>query len=336
MIGKPVENIRAGRRDREWRSCASAKKGKGSAISTFAKDLKRNTLGSDTHASIDAIRAEIDTRLEQLLPARTQEPENLHRAMCFGALATGKRVRPLLAVLISEAAGGHGRSFALDAGCAIECVHTASLILDDLPCMDDAQLRRGQPTTHRKFGEATAIIAAIGLLNRAYGIIAADQSADPQTRNTVLSVLSDAIGSNGMIAGQELDISRLQGRQPAAAAENVNWMKTGVLFVATAHIGGLAAGLNMKTINALKEFAKCVGLAFQTADDILDMTGSEHALGKDVGKDIGRPTLVAIAGEEAARRTCETYLEDADRALLASGLETSGLRALVDTIFGSK
>ena len=108
---------------------------------------------------------EIETRLEQLLPVPTRHPENLHQAMCYGVLAPGKRVRPLLALLITEAAGGQGRAFALDAGCAVECVHTASLILDDLPSMDDAELRRGQPTAHRKFGEATAILSAIGPLS---------------------------------------------------------------------------------------------------------------------------------------------------------------------------
>lgn len=256
--------------------------------------------------------------------------------MCFGALASGKRVRPLLSVLISEAAGGHGRAFALDAGCAIECVHSASLILDDLPCMDNAEMRRGQPTTHRQFGEATAILAAIGLLNRAYGIISEHTSASLQARNAAAAVLSNAIGSDGMIAGQEIDLSRKPGFQTAALGENLNCLKTGILFVATAHIGGIAAGVDANTIHAMKEFAKNIGLAFQTADDLIDQTGNPDALGKDVGKDAGRHTLVSIAGEETARRTCEAYLEEADRALVASGLKTSGLRALVDTVFGSK
>ena len=275
-------------------------------------------------------------RLEELLPGPAQQPENLHEAMRYGALASGKRVRPLLALLISEAAGGHGRAFALDAGCAVECVHTASLILDDLPCMDDAELRRGQPTTHRQFGQATAILSAIGLLNRAFGIIVESETADPKVRTEALAVLSRAIGSDGMIAGQEMDLSRAPGFAVAALGEDINWLKTGVLFVATAQIGGIAAGLDAKATNALMQFAKFIGLAFQTADDLIDKTGTADALGKDVGKDTGKPNLVSISGEKAARRKCESYLEDADRALLASGVDESGLRALVDTIFGSK
>ncbi len=256
--------------------------------------------------------------------------------MCYGMLAPGKRVRPLLALLIAEAAGGQGRAFALDAGCAVEFVHTASLILDDLPSMDNAELRRGQPTTHRKFGEATAILSAIGLMNRAFSIITDHPSADPDTRTRVLGVLTRAIGSEGMIAGQEMDISRKPNHQGAFNGDKLNWLKTGVLFVSTATIGGIAAGLDEKSVAALENFAKFIGLAFQTADDLIDRTGTTALLGKDVGQDTGKPTLVTIAGEEAARRTCEAYLQEADQALMDSGLETSGLSALVDTIFGSK
>lgn len=282
------------------------------------------------------LRQEIDLRLEQLLPEPTLHPENLHQAMSFGLMAPGKRVRPLLALLIAEAAGGQGRAFALDAGCAVECVHTASLILDDLPCMDDAELRRGQPTTHRKFGEATAILSAIGLLNRAFSIIADSPSANPAMRTRALSVLTQAIGSEGMIAGQEIDISRKADFATAQHGEKLNWLKTGVLFVSTARLGGIAADLDEKAIGAMENFARCIGLAFQTADDLIDQTGDEAVLGKDVGQDAGKPNLVSIAGKEAAKRACETYLEEADQALVSSGLKTSGLRALVDTIFGSK
>ncbi len=290
---------------------------------------------SPDQGHLGSLRQEIEVRLEQLLPAPTLHPENLHQAMSFGMLAPGKRVRPLLALLIAEAAG-QGRAFALDAGCAVECVHTASLILDDLPCMDDAELRRGQPTTHRKFGEATAILSAIGLLNRAFSIIADSPSANPALRAKAMSVLTQAIGSEGMIAGQEIDISRKADFQGARHGEKLNWLKTGVLFVSTARIGGIAAGLDEKAVGAMETFAKCVGLAFQTADDLIDQTGNSAVLGKDIHQDIGKPNLVSIAGKEAAQRACEAYLEEADQALISSGLDTSGLRALVDTIFGSK
>ncbi|MCY6380566.1 polyprenyl synthetase family protein [Hoeflea prorocentri] len=256
--------------------------------------------------------------------------------MRFATLGSGKRIRPILSVLISEAAKGKGRSFALDAGCAIECVHTASLVLDDLPCMDDANMRRGQSATHKKFGEATAILAAIGLLNRAYGIIAENTDAADESKTAALKVLSNAIGSNGMIAGQEIDLHQRSEFRRAPPIEDLNWLKTGVLFVASAHIGAIAAGLDETGVKALKGFAKSVGLAFQTADDLIDQSADPDKIGKDVGKDVGMPTLVSLSGPEAARRSCEEHLEDAENALAGAGLDRIGLAGLVDSIFGSK
>ncbi len=215
-------------------------------------------------------------------------------------------------------------------------VHSASLILDDLPCMDDAKLRRGRPATHREFGQATSILASIGLLNRAFGVIAEHHATDSQLRTQALEVLSDAIGSNGMIAGQEIDLHERASLDTAAPIESVNWLKTGVLFVAAAHIGALAAQLSPASIDAVRDFAKHVGLAFQTADDLIDQTGEVESAGKDVGQDQGIPTLVTLTGLQGAVRSCEEHLELARKALDRSGLETVNLQTLVDTIFGSR
>lgn len=304
-------------------------------ISTFAQSLKRTGLRSpDKH--LDALRLEVNASLDQLLPDAQMHPTSLHRAMRYSILAGGKRIRPILCILISEAAGGAGRDFAVRAGCAIECVHTASLILDDLPSMDDAALRRGRKTTHREFSEATAILASIGLLNLAYAIITQSQGTDPGVKVQALDVLCEAVGSKGMIAGQEIDLHERHRFSEASPIENLNWLKTGALFVASAQIGALAAGLQPASIDAVKDFAKYVGLAFQTADDLIDHSGDTETIGKDVGQDEGVPTLVSLSGDDAARLSCEENLALANEALRKTDLDNTGLLALVDSIFGSK
>lgn len=197
-------------------------------------------------------------------------------------------------------------------------------------------MRRGRSATHRKFGEATAILAAIGLMNRAFGIIAGNTDATENSKNAALQVLSEAIGSGGMIAGQEIDLHQRNEFRLAPPVEDLNWLKTGVLFVAAAHIGAIAAGLDGSGVKALKDFAKSVGMAFQTADDLIDQSGDPDKIGKDVGQDSGLPTLVSLSGPDAARQSCEEHLADAENALARAGLDRIGLSGLVDSIFGSK
>ncbi|MDA4846685.1 polyprenyl synthetase family protein [Hoeflea poritis] len=279
---------------------------------------------------------EVNESLDRLLPEAAMHPSSLHRAMRYSILAGGKRIRPVMCILVSEASGGVGRDFAVRAGCAIECVHTASLILDDLPSMDDAELRRGRKTTHREFSEATAILASIGLLNLGYAIITQSQDTDPEVKVQALDVLCEAVGSKGMIAGQEIDLHERHGFSEVSPIENLNWLKTGALFVASAQIGALAAGLNPSSVDAVKDFAKHVGLAFQTADDLIDHSGDIDAIGKDVGQDEGVPTLVSLSGDDAARLSCEENLALAHDTLRKTDLDSAGLLALVDSIFGSK
>ena len=303
-------------------------------INPFAQSLKRD--GPRVLGGIDSLRSEIDARLEQLLPPSERQPDRLHQAMRYSLLGSGKRVRPLLCILVDEAGAGEDRSFAADAGCAIEMVHAASLILDDLPSMDNAGMRRGRPTTHCEYGEATAILASIGLLNRAYGVIAEHPGGDADLKVQALEVLSGAIGSDGMIAGQEIDLHERVGFDRVASIESMNWMKTGVLFVASAHIGALCARLDPGSVEAIREFAKQVGLAFQAADDLIDSTVTADIAGKDVGQDSDVPTFVTLAGKQAAQNSCEEHLIRAGQALQRSGLEATGLQSLVDNIFGSK
>lgn len=297
--------------------------------------IANRTTAETPSASISALRAEINAHLEKLMPEENRDPVNLHRAMRYSLIGGGKRARSLLCLMISEAAQGRGRSFALDAGSAIEMVHTASLILDDLPCMDDATTRRGRPATHIEFGQATAILASFGLLNRAFGVIC-ESSADRGTATQAMQVLSEAIGSDGMIAGQEIDLHERTVFNEVSTIERLNWLKTGTLFVASGHIGALAAGLAPPAIDAVKSFARHVGLAFQTADDLIDQTSDAQSAGKDVGQDSGKPTIVSIAGEKAARTLCEEHLLRAQEALKRSGLESDRLLHLVGSVFGQK
>ena len=284
-------------------------------------------------AYVSTLREKINIHLETLMPRESRCPVNLYRAIRYSLLGGGKRVRPLLCVVVSEAAKGRGRAFAQDAGCAIEMVHAASLILDDLPCMDDGTTRRGRPTAHVKFGQATAILASFALLNRAFGVIS-ESAADPGVVNQATKVLSGAVGADGMIAGQEIDLNERAVFGDITTIEELNLLKTGTLFVAAGHIGALAAGLEPEAVEAVRRFSRHFGLAFQTADDLIDQMSDAQAAGKDVRKDFNKPTILSIAGEPAARSSCAEHIQAAFKSLETSGLDTGGFVALVDSVFG--
>jgi geranylgeranyl diphosphate synthase type II len=278
------------------------------------------------------IRAALEQRLADLLAGKPGVPPNLHGAVRHASLAPSKRVRPVLLVLVAEP-DEHMEQTVLDLGCAVEMVHTASLILDDLPCMDDAQMRREQPTTHIAFGQATAILSAIALLTRAFGIIAELDLLAPETRTRLARVLSEAVGWDGLVAGQEIDINGRASLSGAEQVENLNWLKTGVLFVAAAEMGAIVAGLDDTRIEAVRRFARHFGLAFQTADDLLDGAASPAQIGKDVAKDGDKATLVSLFGANQARLTCQEHLAHADAALVASGVRPAPVRAMMDRLF---
>jgi geranylgeranyl diphosphate synthase type II len=229
-------------------------------------------------------RVMIEQRLRETLPQETAHGARLVRAMRHATLSPGKRIRPLLVVLTARQCGGPV-SAALDMGCALEFMHCASLILDDLPAMDDAQLRRGQPVTHRLFGEDIAILAAVGLLNQAYGLVAESTAIPDLLRLPLTSLLARTIGPGGLISGQEAD---LHDRAAVADFETVNAfnrLKTGLLIEASVQAGAMIAGAGPTSRQALAVFARQLGEAFQLIDDILDGSGSMETLGKDVGQD---------------------------------------------------
>lgn len=266
-----------------------------------------NTAELPFRTHVDLLRSQVERRLDLLVPRPQVAAEALHGAIRHSLLAPGKRLRPVLAMLSAAHFGAH-EADALDPACAIEMVHTASLILDDLPSMDDARTRRGRPATHVAFGEDTAILAAIALLNHAFAVVARSSAIDRAARLDLVTVLADAIGFDGLVTGQLRDLQ--QARHPASAAsvQQVHHQKTGVLFVAAVEAGARVAGASAREIDAARAFAAELGLAFQIQDDLIDATSSAAAAGKDVGKDAGKGTMVAVLGCDRARSRVEAHV----------------------------
>jgi geranylgeranyl diphosphate synthase type II len=267
---------------------------------------------------VEALRAGVDRRLTELAPCLGSAPDRLVEAVRYSLLAPGKRFRPMVA-LLAAAEFGAPEGAALDAACAFEMIHAASLILDDLPAMDDAGLRRGLPTIHRAYDEATAILAGVGLLNQAYAVIAADKSLPGALRAELIGRATEAVGFMGLIAGQARDLfDRDQLRDPAAL-DRLNHEKTGVLIIAAVQGGAMIAGASEGSVEALGLFARHIGLAFQIRDDLIDVQGSAEVVGKDVGKDAAMATVVSTLGPAGARQTMEDHLAKAAAALDRAG-----------------
>lgn len=265
-------------------------------------------------AQTAGIRRRIERRLSALVPERSHSGKALHEAMRYSLLGGGKRIRPLVTVLAAAHLGGR-ESLALDPACAVEMVHTASLILDDLPLMDDATLRRGKPTNHRAFGQDNALLAAVGLLNQAYAVIGRAPGLNATLRLELIDVLSEAIGDEGMIAGQAGDLTAHRESQDVASLQEINHQKTAALFVAGAEMGARIAGVATEEIAAVRSFARDVGLAFQIMDDLLDQSATELDVGKDTGQDCDRQTVVSLMGHHRALEMAEALLASAVQAL---------------------
>ncbi|HSN55878.1 MAG TPA: polyprenyl synthetase family protein [Candidatus Sulfomarinibacteraceae bacterium] len=274
------------------------------------------TLGDRGHRDpAPALRGRIEARLAELVPPEGAHPDLLHRAMRYSLLAGGKRIRPLLTIQVATDFGA-SEIDALDPACAIEMVHTASLILDDMPCMDDATLRRGEPANHRVFGEDTAILAATALLNRAFGVVADGERLPAATRLDLVRLLSEAVGSNGIIAGQLCDLRMRHGQgDDIADITQMYHQKTGALFVAALEAGARVAGVEEAWVRAVREYAVNLGLAFQILDDLLDAYGSQAEIGKDTGQDETKNTLVSRLGPDGARLAVCRYVRSAATAL---------------------
>jgi geranylgeranyl diphosphate synthase type II len=276
-------------------------------------------------------RAEVDAALATSLPASPQCPPIVLEAMRYSLLAGGKRLRPVLCLAGCDAVQGK-RDMALPAACAIELIHTYSLIHDDLPAMDNDTLRRGRPTLHVVAGEGMAILAGDGLLTEAFHLLATRPvSDDPivaQRKMRVIEVISRAAGPEGMVGGQAIDLACVtpdaEGRMPppldAGALADMHARKTGALIRAAATSGAIMGGANVHQIGAIDAAAAEMGLAFQIVDDILDVEGGAADLGKTAGKDAaaGKPTYPSLYGLETSRRLAAECLERAKAGLHAA------------------
>ncbi len=276
--------------------------------------------------------AEVETVLERLLDRRPLEgeiarPERLLSAMRHGVLNGGKRLRPFLAAE-SAALFGAPPGPALEMAAAIECLHSYSLVHDDLPAMDDDDLRRGQPTVHRAFNEATAILAGDALLTLAFDVLAS-LDADPAVRNELVVGLARASGAGGMVGGQVLDLEAETSTPDEAGIIRLQAMKTGALIRFSCEAGAILAAAPPAEREALREFGTAIGLAFQLADDLLDLTANEAELGKATRKDAaaGKATLAALHGEAWTRRQLAGLVEQATAGLAPFGDAADNLRA---------
>jgi farnesyl diphosphate synthase len=279
-------------------------------------------------------QARIESALTHLLPSADVAPRRLHEAMRYAVLGGGKRVRPLLAYAAGELADADP-AHVDHAAAAVELIHAYSLVHDDLPCMDDDVLRRGKPTVHVEFDEATALLVGDALQSLAFQVLAEKPLAGAEAQREMVRLLAAAAGSRGMAGGQQIDLDAVGKPLTAPELESMHIHKTGAMIRASAVLGArCGSGLSEAEFGRLDHFAKCVGLAFQVVDDVLDAEGSTAALGKTAGKDAqqGKPTYVSVLGAAEARRFAEELRADAQAALAAFGTRAERLAQLADFI----
>ena len=269
--------------------------------------------------------AEVNEWLDRLVPSEITPPVQLHRAMRYSLLAGGKRLRPVLTLAAGEAFGADTDDL-MPAACAIEMIHTYSLIHDDLPAMDNDDLRRGRPTCHKAFGEAVAILAGDALLTQAFRVLASDspkRNAERQVQ--VIREVATAAGTvEALIGGQMADIESEGKNVDAAMLEDIHHSKTGAMITASVVVGGLIAGANEDQIDNLRQYDKGIGLAFQIADDILDVTSTSEQLGKTPGKDqaANKATYPAIHGIATSEARARELVEEAVATVSTLNLKT--------------
>ena len=300
-------------------------------------------VGPGLSAYLDELRQTLEPALERVV-APGRYPTLIADAMRYSLMGGGKRLRPCITLAVAERVGAlqnlsadDARALALPASCAVEMIHSYSLVHDDLPAMDDDRLRRGRPTTHVVFGDGAAILAGDGLLTEAFAVLAqspsplvdAGPAATAEQRLRAIDVLARAAGATGMVGGQAIDLAAA-GRVPsvsspildASGLEDMHARKTGALIRASATIGAIVVGANDNVVRAIDDYAREIGLAFQIVDDLLDVEGSHEALGKTAGKDAaaGKPTYPALFGIDESRRLAAGCVERAKQALATVGL----------------
>ena len=300
-----------------------------------ARKVTTNHQASDFAAWMGAIQARVEAALARLLPAPDIVPQRLHQAMRYAVLGGGKRVRPLLAFAAGDLASADSSRTEIVA-CALECIHTYSLVHDDLPCMDDDVLRRGRSTCHVEYDEATALLVGDSLQSFAFQLLGDNRlTDDPARQLEMVRILAAACGSRGMAGGQGFDLARVGRTLTVAELELMHIRKTGALIRASVALGAhCGTALSSEERNHLDKYARLVGLAFQVVDDLLDCEASTATLGKTAGKDAAanKPTYVSVLGAGRARELAEELRVDAQGALSSFGQRANRLAALADFI----
>ncbi|MDP8236553.1 MAG: polyprenyl synthetase family protein [Candidatus Erginobacter occultus] len=274
-------------------------------------------------------RGVIELALADLLDRGEGIPSRLREAMAYSLLGGGKRIRPIIALCACRAAGGL-EAPALCAACALEMIHCYSLIHDDLPAMDDDDLRRGRPSLHRAFDEGTAILAGDALLTLAFEVVARDRSLSAARAREIIAELSAAAGDRGMVGGQQADLDAEGGEISREELARIHSRKTGALITAAAVTGAIAGGGEKELVGMMRAYGGEIGLAFQIKDDLLDVEGNEKALGKAVGQDRrgGKATYPAVWGIEESREELKRAVVRAEAALEGLGEEAEPLRMI--------
>ena len=271
-----------------------------------------------------------DAALERLLPPATERPTSIHKAMRHSVFAGGKRIRPILCVEAGRAVTGSLPSGIEDLGAALEMLHTYSLIHDDLPALDNDDLRRGRPTCHKVFGEALAILAGDALQTQAYEVLSCLTCA-PEARVKIIEEIARGTGTvNGMIGGQVVDLEAERTKPDAETLEYIHRSKTAALITASVVAGGVYAGASPAQVGHLRSFGQAIGLAFQIVDDILDVTQTSAQLGKTAGKDAAseKATYPALFGLEESRHKAASLLQSANTAVENFGPRANVLKDL--------
>ena len=278
-----------------------------------------------------ARQKEVDRALNRFLPKSSVAPATIHKAMRYSLFAGGKRLRPILCLAAAEACGGKINA-ALPFACAVECIHTYSLIHDDLPSMDNDDLRRGRPTCHKVFGDGIAILAGDALLTIAFEIATQTKPVSRYDLRDIFCEITNAAGSRKLIAGQVADLEAEGRRLTRAEVRSIHENKTAALLTTSIRLGAMSANATAKQLAAVTAFGRALGLAFQVIDDILDVTQTSEKLGKSAGKDLAaqKATYPAVIGLEKSRAEARRLTRRAHNALGFLGENAGVLRALAD------
>ena len=285
----------------------------------------------DLKAYLAARQKEVDRALDRFLPKEKTRPATIHKAMRYSLFAGGKRLRPILCLAAAEACGGE-RAAAMPLACAMECIHTYSLIHDDLPSMDNDDFRRGRATCHKVFGDGIAVLAGDALLTIAFEIAA---SADLPRRYPLKDVMTEiavAAGSRKLIAGQVADLEAEGQPITRAGLRYIHENKTAAMLIASVRLGAMSANASGKQLEAIGAFGAALGLAFQVIDDILDVTQTSEKLGKSAGKDLAaqKATYPAVIGLDKSRKEAQRLTREAHDALEVLGSKAETLHTLAD------